>query len=145
MSLPSLFPSPPRKSFSSHAIRFERISPINFISQFMQRPRHGSVYKWKRGRWTREEYGSTWLFRARSDRSSPHFPTNSAPATKGKGKRRGGPLEVAAERILQDGRRIDIIFTGKSVPLSTWFLPRFGCPLVTSNDRGRGKGSVKFS
>lgn len=102
MSLPSLFPSPPRKSFSSHAIRFERISPINFISQFMQRPRHGSVYKWKRGRWTREEYGSTWLFRARSDRSSPHFPTNSAPATKGKGKRRGGSLEVAAERILRD-------------------------------------------
>ena len=61
---------------------------------------------------------------------------------RGKG---GGPLEVAAERILRDGRRIDIIFTGKSVPLSTWFLPRFGCPLVTSNDRGRGKRSVKFS
>ena len=100
MSLPSPFPSPPRKSCSSHAIRFERISPINFISQFMQRPRHGSVYKWKRGRWTREEYGSTWLFRARSDRSSPHFPTNSAPATKGKGRRssRGGGWENSSRR-----------------------------------------------
>lgn len=52
----------------------------------MQRPRHGSAYKWKRGRWTREEYGSTWLFRARSDRSSLHFPTNSAPGT---GERKG--------------------------------------------------------
>lgn len=62
------------------------------------------------------------------------------------GKERGGGsrgwVTEMGERILRDGRRIDIIFTGKSLLsrcFSIWLR-------VTSNDTGaKGRGSVKFA
>lgn len=99
----------------------------------------------KKGTWTREEYGSAWLFRARSDRSSPHLPTNSAPGTRGERKKRrflfkvvGGYIE-AGQGILRDvlisylpenrsgGARLSRVL---SRCLSIWLR-------VTSNDEGK--------
>lgn len=59
--------------------RFRRVSTVNFILCSLCREDRDTdpCINEKKGR-RREEYGSTWLFRARSDRSSPEFPTNSA-------------------------------------------------------------------
>lgn len=80
-------PHPPstfqeKRFFPDWFQRFRRVSAVNFIPCSLCRGRDTDpCINEKKGR-RREEYGSTWLFRARSDRSSPEFPTNSAPAAR---------------------------------------------------------------
>lgn len=100
-------PHPPstfqeKRFFPDWFQRFRRVSAVNFIPCSLCRGRDTDpCINEKKGR-RREEYGSTWLFRARSDRSSPEFPTNSAPAARVSvgGERKGGR---GIERILWNG------------------------------------------